>query len=165
MLSRLNFALVGALTIMPHLAFAADNTAYGSIALPTANIESICRDAQSAAPELGPIAYDACIRDEHSAFEQLRQRWANYSVEARETCLEPGNVVPISYVEIQTCLQTQPGGSLTIPGPAPDGLNSFDIMGSPDISANARSNSIDGVAPLLQSIIPPTQTDPRRGGP
>ena len=44
MLSKITLACVGALTLLPHLAFAA-----GAVdRLPTANIESMCQDAQSA---------------------------------------------------------------------------------------------------------------------
>jgi hypothetical protein len=37
MLSKINLACVGALTLLPHLAVAADAT------LPTANVESMCK--------------------------------------------------------------------------------------------------------------------------
>ena len=54
MLSKINLACIGALTLLPHLAFAA------GVTLPTANIESMCRDAQSAAlPESKASAFQA----------------------------------------------------------------------------------------------------------
>jgi hypothetical protein len=132
MLSKAKLAFVGALAILAHAAFAAGSAAPQSAdtGLPKTNIESACRDAQWAAPpELRSDSYDSCIHDERLAFEQLRQSWAKYPAEARETCAEPSYGVPFSYVELQTCLEMQPGGSLTVEGQAPDGL------GPPDSTA------------------------------
>jgi hypothetical protein len=105
MLSKINLACVGALTLLPHLAFAADAT------LPTANIESMCRDEQLAAtaPESKKEAFQACVNDERKAFDELRQKWARYPTNARATCAQPDGM-SISYVELQTCLEMQPGG-------------------------------------------------------
>ena len=48
------------------------------------------------------------------------------------TCAEPGDEVPVSYVELQTCLDMQPGGSLTFQGPAAaDDAVSPNSTGSP----------------------------------
>jgi hypothetical protein len=142
MLSRINLAFVGALTILPHFAFAAEITIPSvdiaapkeTTSLPTVNIESECRDGQATIdPELRSSAYEACVRDERSAFQQLRQQWAHYSAEARDTCIWPDSEV--SYVALQTCLEMQPGGSLAVGvgGAGSDGLNSYsyDIMQSP----------------------------------
>jgi hypothetical protein len=111
MLRKIFLAFVGAMTILPHAAFAV-------VALtdspPTANIERICGNARSAAlPESKSSAYETCIHDERLSLEQLRQRWTSYPAGARATCVEPPGV-PISYVELQTCLEMQPGGSLII---------------------------------------------------
>jgi hypothetical protein len=158
MLSKITLACVGALTLLPHLAFAADATDPWSIEtvapdgatmaaaelLPTVSIESICRDAQSAAlPESKSAAYQSCVNDERTAFNQLRQKWARYSTDNRVTCAEPGDDgVAISYVELQTCLDMQPGGNLTIEGPAAGAAPPFDTMASPTPIARgpARSN-------------------------
>jgi hypothetical protein len=142
MLSRINLAFVGALTLLPHLAFAAEITIPSvdiaapkdTTSLPTVNIEGECRDAQATIdPELRSSAYEACVRDERSAFQQLRQQWAHYSAEARDTCIWPDSEV--SYVALQTCLEMQPGGSLAVGvgGTGSDGLNSYsyDILQSP----------------------------------
>ncbi len=145
MLSKINLACVSALTVLPHLAFAAGSAGPWSLAtaapgdaivaladsLPTASIESICRDAQSAAlPESKAAAYQSCLHEEGAALDQLRQKWARYSPEARMTCAEPRGV-PISYVELQTCLEMQTGGSLTVPNRAVDGATSLDTIPSP----------------------------------
>jgi hypothetical protein len=128
MLNTTKLAFVGALAIFAHAAFAAGDPR--AAPLPKTNIESACRDARSAAPpEQRSASYQSCVRDERLAFEQLRQSWAKVPAAAREICAEPGDGVPFSYVELQTCLEMQPGGSLTVEGHAPDGLDSVDIGG------------------------------------
>jgi hypothetical protein len=129
MLNTTKLAFVGALAIFAHAAFASGDPR--AAPLPKTNIESACRDAQSAAPpEQRSASYQSCIHDERLAFEQLRQLWAKVPAAAREICAEPEDGVPFSYVELQTCLEMQPGGSLTVEGHAPDGLDSVDIGGS-----------------------------------
>ena len=129
MLNTTKLAFVGALAIFAHAAFAAGDPR--AAPLPKTNIESACRDAQSAAPpEQRSASYQSCVHDERLAFEQLRQSWAKVPAAAREVCAEPDNGVPFSYVELQTCLEMQPGGTLTVEGHAPDGLDSVDIGGS-----------------------------------
>ena len=151
MSGKISLVWAGALTVLPHLALAADSGGPLSIgaaspadaivaladSLPTASIEGICRDAQSAAlPESRRAAYQSCLHDEGAARDQLRQKWARYSSAARVTCAEPGGV-PISYVELQTCLDMQSGGSLTKPIP---GLNapSLGAIGAPSRMAPAQ---------------------------
>ena len=129
MLSTTKLAFVGALAIFAQAAFAAGDPR--GAPMPKTNIESACRDAQSAAPpEQRSASYQSCVHDERLAFEQLRQSWAKVPAAAREICAEPEDGVPFSYVELQTCLEMQPGGSLTVEGHAPDGLDLVDIGGS-----------------------------------
>jgi hypothetical protein len=143
MLNTTKLAFVCALAVLAHAAFAAGDPRAGS--MPKANIESACRDAQSAAPpEQRSASYKSCLHDERLAFEQLRRSWAKIPPAAREVCAEPSDGVPFSYVELQTCLEMQPGGSLTVEGHAPDGLDSVDIG--------------DGLA------APPTPSEPRYFG-
>ena len=105
MLSKINLACVGALTLLPHLAFAAGAT------LPTANVESMCQAEQSAAPPGSKSSdFQSCVNDERKALNELRRNWARYPIKARATCAEPDGM-SISYVELQTCLEMQPGGS------------------------------------------------------
>ena len=105
MLSKINLACVGALTLLPHLAVAADAT------LPTANVESMCQAEQSAAPPGSKSSdFQSCVNDERKALNELRRNWARYPIKARATCAAP-NGISISYVELQTCLEMQPGGS------------------------------------------------------
>ena len=71
------------------------------VPLPTTSIESICRDAQSAAlPESKAAAYQACVHDERAAYDELRKKWPRYSAKSRVTCAEPGDGAAISYVEL-----------------------------------------------------------------
>jgi hypothetical protein len=133
---KIHLGWVGALIFLPHLAFAADSAGPdGAIvaladSLPTVSVESICRDAQAAAlPESKAAAYQACVHDERAARDELRQKWAHYSAKSRMTCAEPSAGVAISYVELQTCLDMQSGGSLT--GPGPGGATSLDTIPSP----------------------------------
>ena len=128
---------------LPHLAFAADGAGRWTAApdgaivaladsLPTASIESICRDAQSAAlPESKKAAYQSCLHDEGAARDELRRKWAHYSAQARATCAEPSEGVAISYVELQTCLDMQSGGSLVKPVPGLGGASSLGAIPAP----------------------------------
>jgi hypothetical protein len=117
MLSKINLACVGALTLLPHLAFAAGAT------LPTANIEKTCQDEvgttpvskasalRAPPPPSSPSSFRSCVNDERTAFNELRREWARYPTAYRVTCATPDGA-PISYVELQVCLDMQPGGSL-----------------------------------------------------
>ena len=143
MSSKAALPWIGVLTVLPHLALAADSAGPRSAppgdailalgnSLPTASIESICRDAQSAAlPESKAAAYQSCLQDERAARDQLRQKWAHYLAEARASCAEPSQGVAISYVELQTCLDMQSGGSLARPVPGLGGAPSLGTMASP----------------------------------
>jgi hypothetical protein len=137
MLSKIRLACIGAVTLLPHLAFAAPGGAMVALAdsLPTVSVESICRDAQSAAlPDAKAAAYQSCLHEERAALDQLRQKWTHYSPEARITCAEPSGV-PISYVELQTCLDMQAGGSLAKPVPDLGGASSLGAIPSPSLKA------------------------------
>jgi hypothetical protein len=130
-LSKINLAVVGTLMVLPHLAVAADNTAARPVeiagpALPTFSTEGMCSDAEGVGlGESSSSEYEGCVRDERSALEHLRQRWATYPANARVTCIRPDR--EIDYVGLLTCLQMRPGGSLSAgtsdfaaPQPAPN---------------------------------------------
>jgi hypothetical protein len=88
--------------------------------LPTIDIEGTCRSARTAAlPEDQSAAYDSCMRDEKEAMEKLRSNWTKYSADAHAACAETGGF-SLSYVELLTCLEMQPGGSLSIQPSGPD---------------------------------------------
>ena len=143
-----SLAWAGALILLPQLVLAADSArpSIGAAAphdaivaladsLPTTSIESICHDAQSAAlPEAKKAAYQSCLHDERTARDELRQKWAHYSAQARMTCAEPSEGVAISYVELQTCLDMQSGGSLAKPVPGLNGASPLGTIPSPPMA-------------------------------
>jgi hypothetical protein len=87
--------------------------------VPTIDIQATCRGARDAAlPEDRAGAYDSCIRDEKDAKDQLQRKWTQYSRAAHDACAETGGF-SFSYVELHTCLEMQPGGSLSTQNPAP----------------------------------------------
>jgi hypothetical protein len=82
---------------------------------PAVDAARVCRNAQaSALPEDAKVAFDSCVRDEQAAREKLAARWTHYSATARSACLGDGGGVPASNVELWTCLEMQPGGSLSL---------------------------------------------------
>ncbi len=82
---------------------------------PSVDAAQVCRDAQSAAlPEDTKVAFDSCVRDELAARDKLAARWPHYSASARSACLGDGGGVAASNVELWTCLEMQPGGSLSL---------------------------------------------------
>jgi len=95
---------------------------------PTVDAAKICRDAQATAlQEDAKIAFDSCVRDEQATRDKLTARWPHYSAAARSACVGDGGGVGLSNVELWTCLEMQPGGSLSLqssdsaaaPGAAP----------------------------------------------
>ena len=81
--------------------------------LPTVDIKAICSSAQAAAlPEERSRAFDSCVNEEQAAFNQLKQKWTQYSRVAHENCAEFRGM-SLSYVELLTCLQMQSGGDLS----------------------------------------------------
>jgi hypothetical protein len=83
---------------------------------PAVDLASICRSAGTAAlPEDKAAAYDSCVRDEQAALDRLRAKWAHYSAAAQTACAGSDGIT-LSYVELLTCLEMQPGGSLSLQG-------------------------------------------------
>jgi len=84
---------------------------------PAINIDATCQAARDAAlPEDRAGAYQSCVRDEQSARDQIQSKWTKYSASAHAACAETGGF-SLSYVELMTCLEMQPGGSLSIAAP------------------------------------------------
>jgi hypothetical protein len=82
---------------------------------PAVDAAKICGDAQaSALPEDAKVAFDSCVRDEKAARDKLAARWPHYSATARSACVGDGGGVGLSNVELWTCLEMQPGGSLSL---------------------------------------------------
>ena len=82
---------------------------------PTVDAAKICRSAQiSAQPADAQVAFDSCVRDEQATRDKLKARWPHYSAAARSACVGDGGGVGVSNVELWTCLEMQPGGSLSL---------------------------------------------------
>ena len=82
---------------------------------PAIDPDRICRNAHSAVTdEDAKAATDSCVRDEVAARDRLKAHWPHYSATARAACREDGVGVAPSYVEMWTCLEMQPGGSLSL---------------------------------------------------
>jgi hypothetical protein len=98
-----------AMTPLIFLAALAASTA----AMPTTDLQKICQNARAAAAsEDQKTAYDACVRDEQAARDQLRKNWDHFPANARATCTGPEAVSP-SYVEVLTCLEMQSGADFS----------------------------------------------------
>jgi hypothetical protein len=81
---------------------------------PSIEMKTICKDARvSALPEDAQVAYDSCVHDEQAALDKLKAGWTHYSASARSACTGEDSIAP-SYVELWTCLEMQPGGSLSL---------------------------------------------------
>ncbi len=92
--------------------------------VPSADVQSTCRAARDAAlPEDQAGAFQSCLHDEEDAKKQLQTRWKQYSAAAQQVCTETGGF-SFSYVELRTCLEMQPGGSLSMQttGAPPSGM-------------------------------------------
>ena len=90
---------------------------------PAVDTAEICRSAQtSAQPADAKVAFDSCVRDEQATRDKLATRWPHYSATARSACLGDGGGVAASYVELWTCLEMQPGGSLSLQSGDNDGV-------------------------------------------
>ncbi len=84
--------------------------------VPSVDIQTTCRSARDAAlPEDRAGAFQSCLRDEQDAKAQLQSKWKQYSASAHSACSETGGF-SFSYVELRTCLEMQPGGSLSMQG-------------------------------------------------
>ena len=82
--------------------------------VPSVDIQGTCRSARDAAlPEDRAGAFQSCLRDEQDAKAQLQTKWRHYSVSAHQACDDQDGFSP-SYVELRTCLEMQPGGSLSM---------------------------------------------------
>jgi hypothetical protein len=82
-------------------------------AVPKTSFDDICQGAKvSSLPGEEASAFQACIRDERSAKDELQKRWGNFTADMREACAEPAGLT-FSYVELLTCLEMQPGGRMS----------------------------------------------------
>jgi len=74
---------------------------------PTIDPQHLCHAAERAMPDLGgePMQiFQACMRDEQEAREQLLTDWATYSSSDKALCMRTRDYLP-SYVEWITCAE------------------------------------------------------------
>jgi hypothetical protein len=78
--------------------------------LPNFNLEPICREVAGRA--YAPDYREICLRREHEARDQLRQKWTTFPASVRSYCTELASLgrVP-SYVELLTCLDLEQAAS------------------------------------------------------
>jgi len=99
--------------------------------VPSADIQATCRSARDAAlPEDQAGAFQSCLHDEEDAKKLLQSKWHQYSASAQQVCTETGGF-SFSYVELRTCLEMQPGGSLSMQntGGPPTGMGGGEAGG------------------------------------
>jgi hypothetical protein len=74
--------------------------------VPNFNLEPICREVAGRA--YAPDYKEICLRKEHEARDQLRQKWTTLPASDRSYCTELASLgrVP-SYVELLTCLDLE----------------------------------------------------------
>jgi len=86
----------------------------------TSDPQKICQGARNAAAASDQAsAFQSCINDETKARDELKQKWSQFSANARATCAEPPGL-NTSYVEMLTCLEMQSGSNFGTGKPAPD---------------------------------------------
>ncbi len=99
---------------------------------PAVDAAKVCSDAQtSALPEDAKVAFDSCVRDEQATREKLTARWPHYSATARSACLGDGGGVARSNVALWTCLEMQPGGSLSLQSSDSDAVPAAGLSPNP----------------------------------
>jgi hypothetical protein len=77
--------------------------------LPSIDLRQICMAAekamiQSSGSTTDRTNFDACMKSEQSAREQLARDWSTYPAADRAKCIQPAAYMP-SYVEWLTCLE------------------------------------------------------------
>ncbi len=86
---------------------------------PNLPIDRICASAKDAAlQEDKKGSYDACVRDETSARDVLRQQWRQFPASVHSDCTFSAGITE-SYVEMLTCMQMESGKGFGAPS---DGL-------------------------------------------
>ena len=79
--------------------------------VPTFSVVASCKGAAAAAL-VDSQSYDACMKDESEAREQLVKSWPTFSMPNRNRCSAEASSEGIaSYVELLVCLQNASGAS------------------------------------------------------
>ena len=73
--------------------------------LPSLDVERVCGGGPS---DKEKEEYRNCMNSEQSAKSKLEQNWAQYPAKVRNECAHVVKVAPeASYVELQTCIESQ----------------------------------------------------------
>jgi len=124
----------------------------------------ICRNAHSAVtPDDAKAATESCVRDEEAARDKLKGRWSHYSATARAACREDGLGVAASYVEMWTCLEMQPGGSLSLTASNPAGTDSKLLPGAGPATGAPAGRGAAGGSGVTPGGAKPAGTAPSAG--
>lgn len=84
-------------------------------ALPHFDIDRICRGDGSVRAK---AEYKTCLGSEQTALATLQQKWAQYPAKIRKECAHVARIAPEStYVELQTCIESQVGDAKTSAAP------------------------------------------------
>jgi hypothetical protein len=84
-------------------------------AIPHFDIDRICRGDGS---DRAKQEYKTCIGSEQTALSALQQKWAQYPARLRKECAHIARIAPEStYVELQTCIESQIGDAKTRAAP------------------------------------------------
>jgi hypothetical protein len=97
--------IVRAALVFPLALFGVATALSAPAKLPRLDVESSCREAQSASDEIAGTTYKSCMQDETQARDELSRRWSQFKAVNRENCLASSTVPVPSYVEVLTCLE------------------------------------------------------------
>jgi|RhiMetdeSRZDD1v2_1073273.scaffolds.fasta_scaffold297235_3 hypothetical protein len=93
------------MNISPSLLLGAQLLMPVSEQVPALNVAASCK-AATAIAIADAQSYDACMKDETSAREQLAQTWQSFSLPERTNCIAEASIGgAASYVDLLVCLQ------------------------------------------------------------
>jgi hypothetical protein len=75
-------------------------------ALPSIDIETLCRASEASPFADNTETFDVCMSDERSAREKLVEDWANIPAKDKSRCVLPAEYLP-GYSEWLTCLEME----------------------------------------------------------
>jgi hypothetical protein len=75
-------------------------------ALPSIDIEKMCRASEAAPFADNAATFEACMSDEQAGREKLIEGWANVPARDKARCVLPAEYLP-GYIEWLTCLEME----------------------------------------------------------
>jgi hypothetical protein len=73
--------------------------------VPTLKVDASCK-ATASIDLANAQDYDACMKDENAARDELRSSWVSFSAVDRGRCVTEASIGTPSYVDLLVCLQT-----------------------------------------------------------